>query len=118
MPDLSDMFRPPARRMKGRDQMTRKRKPSGTGEPPNRVRSPGRGTPGRMPKEGDTRTMKVMTYPPKTITQVYRNGKWVNAPGKAAGTSRGRKPMPKQKKPKGMGLNEAIESMQGRKPWN
>lgn len=106
----------PMRKGAMRGGMGRKRRPMG--EPPNQVRSPGRGTPGRMPKEGDTRTMKVMTYPPKTITQVYRNGKWVNASGKAAGTSGGRKPMPKQKKPKGMELNEAIESMQGRKPWN
>lgn len=118
MPDILEPFRA---RKAAKVGMRRERRPGG--EPPNRTRTPSGRKPGRAPKEGDTRRVRIQTNPPKTVVQVYRNGQWINTPsaGKGAGTSdpRKKKPMPKKnKKRKGMDLNDAIESMQKRKPWN
>lgn len=87
------------------------------GEPPNRTYSGNGRKP--LPKEGATRTMKIMTNPPKTVRQVYRNGQWVTMPGSAPSKAPKpeKKPMPRRN-PKGMELGDAIKSMQGRKPWN
>jgi hypothetical protein len=100
------------RRMPGKKYV-----PGKTGEPPNRARSPQRERlPGRVPQEGDTRKKKIMTQPPKIITEVYRNGQWVLQPEKPRG--QGRKPGKPGQARKGMDLNDAIRGMQRNQPWN